>query len=92
MPSAVQCWSGRMKVMHVAEPAETKKQFGRLDVLVNNAGIYEFSPLEQITKEHFYKHFDLNVLGLILSSQEAVKLFGDGGGSIINISSVVLNA
>jgi 3-oxoacyl-[acyl-carrier protein] reductase len=68
---------------------ETKKAFGRLDVLVNNAGIYEFAPLDSITEEHFHKQFDLNVLGLILSSQEAVKHFGSKGGSIINISSVV---
>src|SRR5262245_35149811 len=53
--------------------AEAKKAFGRLDVLVNNAGIYEFAPLEQVTPEHFHKHFDLNVLGLLLTTQEAVK-------------------
>jgi 3-oxoacyl-[acyl-carrier protein] reductase len=69
--------------------AESKKAFGRIDVLVNNAGIYEFSPLEAITAEHFHKQFDLNVLGLILTTQEAVKHFGPGGGSVINISSVV---
>lgn len=69
--------------------AETKKAFGRLDVLVNNAGIYEFSPLENITPEHFHKQFNLNVLGLVLSTQEAAKLFGDKGGSVVNISSVV---
>ena len=69
--------------------AEAQKAFGRLDVLVNNAGIYEFAPLEAVTEEHFHKHFNLNVLGLILSSQEAVKHFGPEGGSIINISSIV---
>jgi 3-oxoacyl-[acyl-carrier protein] reductase len=69
--------------------AETKKAFGRLDILVNNAGMYEFAPLEEITAAHFHKQFDLNVLGLILATQEAVKHFGPGGGSIINISSVV---
>src|ERR1043165_8063521 len=67
--------------------AETKRVFGRLDVLVNNAGIYEFSPLEGVTEEHFHKQFNLNVLGLLLTTQEAVKHFGAKGGSIINISS-----
>src|SRR5438094_4474472 len=67
--------------------AETKKAFGRVDVLVNNAGIYEFSPLEGVTEEHFHKQFNLNVLGLLLTTQEAVKHFGPNGGSIINISS-----
>lgn len=67
---------------------ETKKQFDKVDILVNNAGIYEFSPIEQVTPEHFHKQFDLNVLGLLLATQEAVKNFGSAGGSIINISSV----
>jgi 3-oxoacyl-[acyl-carrier protein] reductase len=69
--------------------AETKAAFGKLDILVNNAGIYEFAPLESITAEHFHKQFDLNVLGLLLTTQEAVKLMGAEGGSIINISSIV---
>jgi 3-oxoacyl-[acyl-carrier protein] reductase len=69
--------------------AETKQAFGTVDVLVNNAGIYEFSPLEQITEEHFHKQFDLNVLGLLLTTQEALKHFNSAGGSIINISSLV---
>lgn len=69
--------------------AETKKAFGAVDVLVNNAGIYEFSPLENITEEHFHKQFNLNVLGLLLASQAAVKEFGPAGGSIVNVSSVV---
>jgi 3-oxoacyl-[acyl-carrier protein] reductase len=68
--------------------AETKKAFGRLDILVNNAGIYEFGPLENVTPENFHKQFDLNVLGLLLASQQAVKHFGPAGGSIVNISSV----
>jgi len=67
--------------------AETRKAFGKLDILVNNAGIYEFAPLEEITAEHFHKHFDINVLGLLLTSQAALKHFGPEGGSIINISS-----
>lgn len=69
--------------------SETKKAFGRLDVLVNNAGIYEFSPITDVTEEHFYKQFDTNVLGLILSSKKAADYIGPEGGSIINISSVV---
>ncbi len=69
--------------------AETKKTYDHLDILVNNAGIYEFSAIEGVTEEHFHKQFDLNVLGLLLASQEAAKHFGPAGGSIINISSVV---
>ena len=68
--------------------ADTKKAFGKLDILVNNAGVYEFLPLEQITAEHFHKQFDVNVLGLLLTTQEALKQF-PGTGSIINIGSVV---
>jgi 3-oxoacyl-[acyl-carrier protein] reductase len=68
--------------------AETKKEFGKLDILVNNAGIYEFAPLETISAEHFHKQFDLNVLGLLWTTQEAVKHFGPSGGSIVNLSSV----
>src|SRR5438128_146186 len=72
---------------NVANPAdikrlfdETVRAFDRVDVLVNNAGLYEFAPLEQVTPEHFHKQFDLNVLGLILASQEAAKHFGSAGG------------
>jgi 3-oxoacyl-[acyl-carrier protein] reductase len=67
--------------------AETQKAFGKLDVLVNNAGVYEFVPLGEITENHFHRLFNTNVLGLILASQEASKLFGPEGGSIINIGS-----
>ena len=67
--------------------SEAKKAFGRLDILVNNAGVYEFLPLENVTEEHFHKHFDVNVLGLLLAIQEATKYFGPEGGSVINISS-----
>ena len=72
-----------------ASSAEAKKAFGRLDILVNNAGVYDPLPLESITAEHFHKQFDLNVLGLLLMTQEAVKHFGPEGGSIVNISSLV---
>ena len=66
-----------------------KKAFGKIDVLVNNAGVYEFSPLEEITEEQFHKHFNVNVLGLLFATQEAVRQFDSAGGSIINISSAV---
>ena len=68
--------------------AETQRAFGRIDILINNAGIYEFSPLDKVTPEHFHKQFDLNVLGLVLASKEAAKYFDGDGGSIINISSL----
>jgi 3-oxoacyl-[acyl-carrier protein] reductase len=64
---------------------ETAKAFGRLDVLVNNAGVYSFGPLESATEEEFHRQFNINVLGLILTTQEAVKLFAEKGGSVINI-------
>lgn len=69
--------------------AETTSAYGPVDVLVNNAGVYEFSPLDGITSEHYHKHFDINVLGLILTTKEAAANFSPSGGSIINISSVV---
>src|SRR6266705_5903301 len=72
--------------------AEATRSFGRLDILVNNAGMYEFAPLEAVTEEHFHKHFDLNVLGLLLATKEAVKHMGSEGGSIINISSLASTA
>jgi 3-oxoacyl-[acyl-carrier protein] reductase len=69
--------------------AEARSAFKRVDILVNNAGIFDFKPLAEITEEHFQKQFDVNVLGLLLASQKAAETFGDEGGSIINISSVV---
>jgi len=72
--------------------AETKRAFDKLDILVNNAGLYDFAPLENVTPEHFHKQFDLNVLGLLLVTQQAVKHFGSAGGSIVNISSVVAHS
>ena len=69
--------------------AEVKKTFGRLDTLVNNAGVYAFTPLEQVSAEDYHRIFNLNVLGLLLASKESLKYFGPEGGSIINIGSVV---
>jgi 3-oxoacyl-[acyl-carrier protein] reductase len=67
--------------------SEAQKTFGRLDILVNNAGVYEFAPLDGTTEDLFHKHFNLNVLGLLLTTKEAVKHMGPDGGSIINIGS-----
>src|SRR5262245_31781926 len=67
---------------------ETKKAFGTLNVLVNNAGVYKFVPLEEITKDEFHREFNINVLGTILATKEAVKHFWLNGGSVINISSI----
>src|SRR5579885_2802994 len=69
--------------------AETKKRFGKVDILVNNAGVYEFRPLEVIDEQHVRKIYDLNVTGLLFTTQEIVKLIPETGGSVINISSVV---
>lgn len=69
--------------------AEAKKAFGKLDVLVNNAGIYKFGTIEEVTEEEFHRQFNTNVLGILLSTREAVKYFSAEGGSIINVSSVV---
>ncbi len=69
--------------------SETTAAFGRLDILVNNAGVYELAPLEKVTEALFHRHFDLNVLGLLLTTQEAVKRMGPEGGSVINIGSAV---
>ena len=68
--------------------AETVKAFSGLDVLVNNAGIYAFDPLENVTEAEFHRLFDTNVLGPLLVTREAVGHFGPGGGSVINVSSV----
>jgi 3-oxoacyl-[acyl-carrier protein] reductase len=68
---------------------EAKQAYGRLDILVNNAGVYNLLPLEGVTEQEFHRHFNINVLGLLLATQEAAKLFGDMGGSVINISSAV---
>src|SRR5437868_496445 len=68
--------------------AATKKAFGKLDILVNNAGVYEFVPLEEVSEQQFHRHFDTNVLGMLLATQEALKHFNSNGGSIINIGSL----
>jgi 3-oxoacyl-[acyl-carrier protein] reductase len=67
---------------------ETKKAFGSVDVLVNNAGVFQFEPFEAITEKEFRRHFDINVLGTILATQEALKYFPRSGGSVINLSSI----
>ncbi len=79
-------------VSHAADVArlfaETQKAFGPLDILVNNAGVFAFAPLEAITEDEFHREFNINVLGTILATQEAVKHFGPNGGSIVNLTSV----
>ncbi len=69
--------------------ATAKKTFGSVDVLVNNAGIFQFDPLESVTEAEFHREFNTNVLGLILATQEAAKHFGPKGGSVINVGSVI---
>jgi 3-oxoacyl-[acyl-carrier protein] reductase len=70
--------------------AETKKAFGSVDVLVNNAGIYQFGGIADVTEDEFHRQFNTNVLGLLLTTQEAVKHFGEQGGSVINTSSAIV--
>ena len=79
----------------VSQQAEAKalvdaavQQFGKLDILVNNSGVYGFAPLEEITEADFHRHFNVNVLGLLLTTQAALPHLGEGA-SVINISSVV---
>jgi 3-oxoacyl-[acyl-carrier protein] reductase len=95
--SAIQADGGKAVAVHgdVSKAAEAQgiidaaiENFGRLDVLVNNSGVYEFSPIESITEEHYNKIFNVNVLGLLLTTQAAVKHLGEGA-SIINIGSLV---
>lgn len=69
--------------------SQAKSVYGQLDILVNNAGVFDFAPIEQVDEAHFHKQFNLNVLGLLLAIKEALPLFGENGGSIINISSSV---
>jgi 3-oxoacyl-[acyl-carrier protein] reductase len=68
--------------------AEAEKAFGKIDIVVNNAGVYEFVPLEEVTEQQFHRMFDTNVLGMLLSTQVALKHLNPGGGSIINIGSL----
>ena len=68
--------------------AATEKAFGKIDIVVNNAGVYEFVPLEEVTEQQFYRMFDTNVLGMLLTTQEALKHFNSEGGSIVNIGSL----
>jgi len=68
--------------------AESEKAFGKIDTLVNNAGVYEFTPLEEATEKQFHRMFDTNVLGILLATQEALKHFNADGGSIINVGSL----
>jgi 3-oxoacyl-[acyl-carrier protein] reductase len=69
--------------------AKVAKEFGPITTLVNNAGVYEFGPIEAVTPEHFHRQFNVNVLGLLLTTQAALAHFDSKGGSIINIGSLV---
>jgi 3-oxoacyl-[acyl-carrier protein] reductase len=68
---------------------QTKKAFGKLDVLVNNAGVFNFAPIEETSEAEYQRQFGVNVLGPLLATREALPLFGPQGGSVINISSIV---
>jgi len=68
--------------------AAAEKAFGKIDIVVNNAGVYEFVPLEEVTEQQFHRMFDTNVLGMLLTTQEALKHFNSEGGSIVNIGSL----
>jgi 3-oxoacyl-[acyl-carrier protein] reductase len=72
--------------------AEAKRAFGSVDVLVNNAGVYRFGPLEAMSEDDYRTQFDTNVLGTLLASQEAARHFGAAGGSIVNIGSIASTA
>src|SRR5258707_629939 len=74
--------------MRACWPCETEKQLGKVDVLVNNAGVFAYLPLKDISEKEFHRQFDTNVLGLLLTSKRAAKQFGEKGACIINIGSV----
>src|SRR5258707_15697721 len=71
---------------------QTIRTFGRLDILVNNAGVYRFEPIEAVTEEEFYRIYNTNVLGEILTMQEAIKHFAPEGGAIINIATAGISS
>ena len=68
--------------------ATTREAFGSLHILVNNAGIYRFAPIENVAEDEFHREFNTNVLATILTTREALKYFGNDGGNVINVSSV----
>jgi 3-oxoacyl-[acyl-carrier protein] reductase len=93
----IKSWGGKAKAVRadVSKPAEAKQlvdaavsEFGRLDILVNNAAVYDFLPLPQVTEEHFDRMFDLNVKGLLFTTQAATAAMDEQGGSVINIGSM----